>query len=225
MRETLQIILLGAPGVGKGTQAGLLTKARGIPHVSAGDILRHEMKSGTKLGKEAKKFVTHGKLVPDELIISIIRNTLKGENYQKGFVLDGFPRTIVQAKALDSLLEELDKKISIAINIDVSVDEIVKRLSGRRVCENCKENFHIEFKSPKETSKCDRCGGRLIIRDDDKPETIKNRLEVYKKMTEPLIDYYKKMGLLENVLGNKDILEIKRDIEGVIKKRYGNDST
>ncbi|MFH1287940.1 MAG: adenylate kinase [bacterium] len=221
----MQIVLLGAPGVGKGTQASFLAKEQGIPHVSAGDILRQEMRSGTRLGNEAKEFVTQGKLVPDELIVNIIKNTLKEKKYQKGFILDGFPRTIVQAKALDDLLKELDKKISVAINIDVSVDEIVKRLSGRRVCESCKENFHVEFKPPKEVSKCDRCGGMLIVRDDDKPETIKNRLEVYQKMTEPLIGYYGEKGFLENVSGNKDILEIKRSIEEVIKKRYGDDST
>lgn len=211
--------MLGAPGVGKGTQASLLAQGQGVPHISAGDILRQEMKSETNLGREAKSFVNQGKLVPDELIINIIKNTINGRNYQKGFILDGFPRTIVQAKALDSLLQELGKKIDVAININVSNDEIVKRLSGRRVCENCKENFHIEFKAPRVMNKCDRCGGRLVIRDDDKPETIKNRLEVYKNMTEPLIDYYEKKGLLENVSGNKSILEIKRDIEEVIRKK------
>lgn len=211
--------MLGAPGVGKGTQASLLAKEQGIPHISAGDILRQEMKSGTILGNKAKDFVNQGKLVPDELIIDIIKNTINGENYQKGFILDGFPRTIVQARALDSLLKELGKDIGAAINIDVSTDEIVKRLSGRRVCENCKESFHIEYKAPKEINKCDRCGGRLVIRDDDKPETIKNRLAVYKKMTEPLIGYYEKKGLLKNVSGNKSILEIQRDIEEVIRKK------
>lgn len=215
----MQVILLGAPGVGKGTQASLLAEAHGIPHISAGDILRQEMKSGTKLGNEAKDFVNHGKLVPDELIISIIRSTLSGEGFQKGFVIDGFPRTIVQAQALDSLLKELGKEIELAINIDVVTEEIVKRLSGRRVCENCKENFHIEFKVPKEMNKCDRCGGRLIIRDDDKPETIKHRLDVYKNQTEPLIGYYLKKGILKNIQGNKSILEIKSDIEEVIRKK------
>lgn len=211
--------MLGAPGVGKGTQASLLAEVQGVPHISAGDILRQEMKSGTQLGMEAKDFVNQGKLVPDELIISIIRNTLNSENYQKGFILDGFPRTIVQAAALDKLLNELNRKISIAINIDVSTDEIIKRLSGRRVCENCKESFHIEFKLPKEKDKCDRCGGKLIIRADDKPETIKNRLEVYKNMTEPLIDYYQTKGLLKNISGDKSILEIKQNIEEVIKEK------
>ena len=215
----MQVILLGAPGVGKGTQASLLANGQGIPHISAGDILRQEMKSGTDLGNEAKDFVNQGKLVPDELIINIIKNTIKGENYQKGFILDGFPRTIVQAKALDDILNELGKNINVAINIDVSADEIIKRLSGRRVCENCKENFHIEFKTPRESDKCDRCGGRLIIRDDDKPETIKNRLEVYRNMTEPLIGYYGEKGLLENVSGSKSILEIKQNIEEVLRKK------
>lgn len=215
----MRIILLGAPGVGKGTQASLLAKGQGIPHISAGDILRNEMKSGTDLGNEAKNFVNQGKLVPDELIINIIKNTISGEAYQKGFILDGFPRTIVQAEALDGLLKELDKNIDVAINIDVSTDEIIKRLSGRRICENCKESFHIEFKVPGEAGKCDRCGGRLVIRDDDKPETIKNRLEVYKNMTEPLIDYYRNKGILESVLGSKSILEIKQNIEEVIRKK------
>ncbi|MEW6088537.1 MAG: adenylate kinase [bacterium] len=215
----MQIILLGAPGVGKGTQASLLAKKQGIPHISAGDILRQEMKSGTNLGNKAKDFVSQGKLVPDELIIDIIKNTIKGGDYKKGFILDGFPRTIVQAKALDNLLDKLNRKITLALNIDVSAEEIVKRLSGRRVCENCKENFHIEYKKPKAENKCDRCGGKLVIRDDDKPETIKNRLDVYRNMTEPLIDYYVKKGLLENIPGNKSILEIEQDIEKAILKK------
>lgn len=215
----MQVILLGAPGVGKGTQASLLAKEQGIPHVSAGDMLRQEMKSGTALGNEAKNYVSQGRLVPDDLIIDIIGKTLTGDNYQNGFILDGFPRTIVQAEALDKFLEELDKKISIAINIYVAEDEIVKRLSGRRACENCKENFHVDFKSPREVNRCDRCGGKLVIREDDKPETIKNRLEVYKNMTEPLIKYYEKKSLLVNVPGNKSIPEIKREIEEVIRKK------
>lgn len=215
----LQIILLGAPGVGKGTQAGLLAKEEGIPHISAGDILREEMKSGTKFGNKAKEFVSQGKLVPDELIISIIENVLKGEECRNGFVLDGFPRTIVQAKSFDNLLEELGKKITVVLNIDVSEDEIISRLSGRRACENCKENFHLVFKPPKEANKCDRCGKRLVVRDDDRPETIKNRLEVYKEMTEPLIDYYLKKGILKNISGDKSISEIKCDIERIIKDK------
>ncbi|HDD53243.1 MAG: adenylate kinase [Aquificota bacterium] len=210
----MNIIMLGPPGAGKGTQAKMLVERLGIPQISTGDMLREAVKEGTELGKKAKEFMDAGKLVPDEVVIGIVKERLAQPDCEKGFILDGFPRTIPQAEALDKVLEELGKKIDYVINVAVPNEELITRLTGRRTCRQCGAMYHVVFNPPKEEGKCDKCGGELYQRDDDKEETIRQRLEVYEAQTAPLIDYYGKKGVLYNIDGTGSIEEI---FQGILK--------
>ena len=186
----MKIIMLGAPGAGKGTQAKMIAEKYGIPHVSTGDIFRANIKNGTELGMEAKKYMDQGLLVPDELTVRILLDRVAQDDCKNGYVLDGFPRTIPQAEVLDSELTKLGDHIDYAINVDVPDENIVKRMSGRRACLTCVATYHREHVPPKKEGICDVCGSELVLRDDDKPETVKNRLNVYHEQTQPLIDFY-----------------------------------
>lgn len=196
----MRLVLLGAPGVGKGTQAKKISSEFNIPHVSTGDILRSEISSNSELGKKAEEYVNSGKLVPDDLIIGMIKEEFKKDKFKAGFLMDGFPRTLEQAEKFSELLRELDLSLDKVINIVVDEDEIIKRLTNRVVCKDCNKIFKLGDFAEGEPLKCD-CGGELYKRKDDFEEVIKNRLEVYKKQTEPLVQYYKNLGLLENTNG------------------------
>ena len=197
----MKIIMLGAPGAGKGTQAKMIAEKYGIPHVSTGDIFRANIKNGTELGMEAKKYMDQGQLVPDELTVKILLDRVAQDDCKNGYVLDGFPRTIPQAEVLDKALTELGDAIDFAIDVNVPDENIVKRMSGRRACLSCGTTYHIEHIPPKKEGICDACGSELVLRDDDKPETVKNRLDVYHKQTQPLIDFYEAKGILKSVDG------------------------
>jgi len=197
----MNLILLGPPGAGKGTQAQLIVDRYHIPQISTGDILRAAVKEGTPLGKQAKAFMDQGQLVPDEVIIGIMNERLRGPDCDSGFILDGFPRTIAQAEALQTILPKIGKSIDHVINIDVDSEELVRRLTGRRTCQNCGAMFHILFHMPKQEGMCDRCGGTLYQRDDDKEETIRTRLKEYQRQTAPLIEYYQVKNLLRSIRG------------------------
>ena len=200
----MKIIMLGAPGAGKGTQAKMIAEKFQIPHVSTGDIFRANIKNGTELGKEAKKYMDQGQLVPDELTVKILLDRVAQADCANGYVLDGFPRTIPQAEVLDETLSKLGEKIDFAINVDVPDENIVRRMSGRRACLSCGATYHIEHIPPKKEGICDVCGQPLVLRDDDKPETVLNRLKVYHDQTQPLIDFYSKKGVLQSVDGTVD---------------------
>ena len=200
----MKIIMLGAPGAGKGTQAKMIAEKYQIPHVSTGDIFRANIKNGTELGKEAKKYMDQGQLVPDELTVKILLDRVAQADCANGYVLDGFPRTIPQAEVLDAALTKLGDKIDYAINVDVPDENIVRRMSGRRACLSCGATYHIEHIPPKKEGICDVCGQPLVLRDDDKPETVLNRLKVYHDQTQPLIDFYSKKGVLQSVDGTVD---------------------
>jgi adenylate kinase len=195
------LVLLGPPGAGKGTQASRIVEEYSIPHISTGDILRGAVKNGTVMGLEAKKYMDAGDLVPDSVVIGIVKDRLQEPDTAKGFLMDGFPRTIPQAEALDKALEELDRAISKVVVILVDEDDLVKRLSGRRVCRVCQAPFHVMFNQPKVEGVCDKCGAELYQRDDDNEATVRNRLATYGKQTEPLIDYYDKAGVVARVDG------------------------
>ncbi len=212
----MNIIMLGPPGAGKGTQAKMLVERLGIPQISTGDMLRAAVKEGTELGKKAKEYMDAGKLVPDEVVIGIVKERLAQPDCEKGFILDGFPRTIPQAEALDRVLEELGKGIDYVINIAVPNEELITRLTGRRTCRQCGAMYHVVFNPPKVEGKCDKCGGELYQRDDDKEETIRQRLEVYQAQTAPLIEYYEKKGVLYNIDGTGSIEEIFQSILKVL---------
>lgn len=197
----MKLILLGAPGAGKGTQAEVISEKYNIPTISTGNIIRAALKEGTQMGLRAKEYTERGELVPDEIVIGIIKERLAFDDCKVGFILDGFPRTIPQAEALDSMGVEVDA----ALSIEVADSEIVKRMSGRRVCPACGASFHTEFKKPQKEGVCDLCGEALIIRPDDQPETVKNRLKVYHEQTEPLKDYYKSQGKLIEVEGQDEV--------------------
>ncbi|MHC1594266.1 MAG: adenylate kinase [Methanotrichaceae archaeon] len=207
----MNIVLLGPPGSGKGTQAKMIAEKYGVVHISTGDILRENVRGGTDLGKEAKTYMDAGKLVPDELLINIIKDRLAKPDVAGGYMLDGYPRTTPQAEAMDKILPELGQKIDVVVNIDVPDDELVKRLSGRRMCQ-CGVSYHLKFNPPKKEGICDVCGGELYHRDDDKEEAILNRLEVYKTQTQPLIDYYNKAGIIASINGAGEIAEIFDEI-------------
>ena len=212
----MKIIMLGAPGAGKGTQAKMIADKYGVPHISTGDIFRANIKNGTELGMEAKKNMDQGLLVPDELTVRILLDRVAQDDCKNGYVLDGFPRTIPQAEVLDSELTKLGDHIDYAINVDVPDENIVKRMSGRRACLNCGATYHIVYNPSKKEGICDTCGQQLVLRDDDKPETVKKRLSVYHDQTQPLIDYYKNEGILAEVDGTKDMEEVFQDIVKIL---------
>lgn len=204
----LRIIMLGAPGAGKGTQAKKIADQYQIPHISTGDIFRENIKNGTELGKKAKTYMDQGLLVPDELVVDLVIDRVKSADCKNGYVLDGFPRTIPQAESLDAALANLGDTIDFAINVEVPDENIVQRMSGRRACVTCGATYHIVHIPTKTAGICDRCGSELILRDDDKPETVQKRLDVYHVQTQPLIDYYSEKGSLVEVDGTKKMEEV-----------------
>ncbi|MBR6329810.1 MAG: adenylate kinase [Lachnospiraceae bacterium] len=204
----MKIIMLGAPGAGKGTQAKMIAEKYGIPHISTGDIFRANIKNGTELGKKAKEYMDKGQLVPDELTVKILLDRVAQDDCSKGYVLDGFPRTIPQAEVLTSELEKLSEKVDYAVNVDVPDENIIGRMGGRRACVKCGATYHVKYNPPKVEDVCDACGDKLILRDDDAPETVKKRLDVYHEQTQPLIDYYEKMGVLRTVDGTVDMKDV-----------------
>ena len=212
----MKIILLGAPGAGKGTQAEAICKHLSIPQISTGNIIRAALKNGTEMGKKAQAYMDAGKLVPDEVVIGIIEERLQEDDCKNGYVLDGFPRTIPQAEALDHALAEMGEKMDYAINVEVPDENIVNRMSGRRACVDCGATYHIVYAPTKEDGVCDKCGGSLILRDDDKPETVKKRLGVYHDQTQPLIDYYTNAGILKEVDGTIEIDDVFGEIVKIL---------
>lgn len=214
----MKVIMLGAPGAGKGTQAKKLAAEYSIPHISTGDIFRANIKEGTELGKKAKAYMDAGQLVPDELVCDLVVDRIQQDDCNNGYLLDGFPRTIPQAEALDAAVEKLGEKIDYAVNIDVPDDNIINRMSGRRACVGCGATYHIVFNPPKVEDVCDVCGKSLILRDDDKPETVKTRLDVYHAQTQPLIDYYAGRGVLVTVDGTQNMDKVFADIKDILDK-------
>ena len=212
----MKIIMLGAPGAGKGTQAKMIAEKYSIPHISTGDIFRANIKEGTELGKKAKTYMDKGELVPDEPVVDIVVDRLAKDDAAKGYVLDGFPRTIPQAEALDAALAKRNEKVDFAIDVNVPDENIVKRMSGRRACVGCGATYHIVNVPPKKEGICDTCGGELILRDDDKPETVLNRLSVYHEQTQPLIDYYTKEGILKTVDGTVPMMDVFSAITAIL---------
>jgi len=206
----MYLVLIGPPGSGKGTQAKRMAEELGFVHLSTGDILREAVREGTPLGLEAKKYMEEGRLVPDEVVIGIVREKLRSPECEKGVVFDGFPRTISQAEALDRILEELGRRLDRVVEVEVSEEEVLRRLTGRRTCRNCGAMYHVFFEPPKVEGVCDKCGGPLYQREDDKEDVIKERLRVYRKDTEPLISYYEKKGVLVKVKGEGPIEEVKQ---------------
>ncbi|MBE5978856.1 MAG: adenylate kinase [Paenibacillaceae bacterium] len=212
----MKIIMLGAPGAGKGTQAKKIAEKYQIPHVSTGDIFRSNIKEGTQLGRKAKEYMDLGALVPDELTIGMLMGRIQQEDCRNGYVLDGFPRTIPQAESLQKAITEMGQKIDFAINVDVSDENIINRMSGRRACISCGATYHIVYNPSKVPGICDVCGSELVLRDDDKPETVKKRLAVYHDQTRPLIDYYKEAGVLVNVDGTQELNKVFFDITDIL---------
>lgn len=204
----MKIIMLGAPGAGKGTQAKMIAEKYHIPHISTGDIFRANIKNGTELGKQAKEYMDKGLLVPDELTVKILLDRVAKEDCKDGYVLDGFPRTIPQAEVLDKALTELNDQIDYAIDVEVPDENIIRRMSGRRACLSCGATYHVEHIPPKQEGICDACGKELVLRDDDKQETVANRLKVYHEQTQPLIEYYNKKNVLKTVDGTADMQEV-----------------
>lgn len=204
----MRLVLLGAPGAGKGTQAKILVEKYGIPQISTGDLLRAAVAAGTPLGKEAKSYMDKGELVPDSVVLGMVEERLKQDDCKEGFILDGFPRNTKQAEALDNMLSSLNMPLTAALSVEVPFDELMKRLTGRRTCKACGQMYNIYFNPPQKEGTCDKCGGELFQRDDDKEETIKKRLEVYSAQTAPLIEYYNKKGILKSVTGTGSIDEI-----------------
>ena len=212
----MKIIMLGAPGAGKGTQAKMIADKYGVPHVSTGDIFRANIKEGTELGKEAKTYMDRGLLVPDELTVKILLDRVAKKKRKKGYILDGFPRTIPQAQVLDAELEKLGEGIDFAINVDVPDNHIVERMSGRRACVECGATYHIVHIPSQKEGICDRCGKELVLRDDDKPETIQSRLDVYHDQTQPLIAFYTEKGILRTIDGTADMKDVFKTITGIL---------
>jgi adenylate kinase len=212
----LNLILFGPPGAGKGTQAERLRSDFQLPFISTGEMLRSNVKEGTELGRQAQKYMDAGELVPDELIVAMAAERLRQDDAEDGFILDGFPRTQAQAQALDRQLQELRRRVTAALLIDVPDDEVVRRLSGRRVCVKGGHNYHVEFDPPKHDNVCDQDGSRLVQREDDQPEVIRNRLRVYHDKTEPLVDYYDQKGLMRRIDGTRDPSDVHDHIRAVI---------
>lgn len=213
----MNVILFGPPGAGKGTQAKKLVDFYGIPQISTGDILRANVREGTELGLAAKAYMDKGELVPDKVLIGIIKNRLKEADCEKGFILDGYPRTVPQADALEVILEEIEKPIDVVLNLEVPDEVLVGRISGRLMCK-CGTSYHISSNPPKKDNICDICGGEVFQRDDDKAEAVQNRLDVYKKQTQPLINYYKEKGILVTLDGTKGIDVVFKDIKAILAK-------
>ena len=214
----MKIVMLGAPGAGKGTQAKMISSKYGIPHISTGDIFRANIKENTERGQKAKEYMDKGLLVPDELVVDLVVDRLAQDDAKKGYVLDGFPRTIPQAEALTAALDKIGEKLDYAIDVDVPDENIISRMSGRRACVNCGGTYHIKYNPTKKEGVCDACGGELILRDDDKPETVKQRLTVYHEQTQPLIDYYTKEGILKEVDGTVDLDEVFNSIVEILEQ-------
>ena len=212
----VNIVLMGLPGAGKGTQAEKIVDKYGIPHISTGDMFRAAIKEGTELGLKAKSFMDNGDLVPDEVTIGIVRERLSKEDCEKGFLLDGFPRTVAQAEALENILADLGKKMNYVININVDKDILMERLTGRRICKECGATYHLVFNPPTEEGVCDRCGGELYQRADDNEETVQNRLDVNIKQSQPLLAYYEDKGYLKNIDGQQDIHRVFDDIDELL---------
>lgn len=212
----MNLVLLGAPGAGKGTQAKILVEKYTIPQISTGDLLRAAVTAGTSLGKEAKSYMDKGELVPDSVVLGMVEERLKQDDCKKGYILDGFPRNTKQAEALDKMLESLDMSLTAALSVDVPLEYLMKRLTGRRTCKACGQMYNVYFNAPKKEGVCDKCGGELFQRDDDKEETIKKRLEVYNAQTAPLIDYYGKKGILKSVEGTGSIDDIFKKVCGAL---------
>lgn len=212
----MKIIMLGAPGAGKGTQAKQIAAKYEIPHISTGDIFRANIKNGTELGKKAKEYMDQGMLVPDELTCDLVMDRIAQDDCARGFVLDGFPRTIPQAEALTNALTKIGQSMDYAIDVDVPDENIVNRMSGRRACLNCGATYHVVFNSTKTEGVCDACGNETVLRDDDKPETVQKRLSVYHDQTQPLIDYYRNMNILKSVDGTKPLNEVFSDIVSIL---------
>lgn len=212
----MKIIMLGAPGAGKGTQAKKIAEKYGVPHISTGDIFRANIKEGTELGKKAKSYMDQGLLVPDELTCDLVVDRISQPDAAAGYVLDGFPRTIPQAEALTEALKKRGEKIDYAIDVEVPDSNIINRMSGRRACLSCGATYHLKYNPPKAESVCDNCGAALVLRDDDKPETVKKRLDVYHAQTQPLIDYYKAAEVLRSVDGTQDIDVVFQDIVKIL---------
>jgi len=212
----MKIIMLGAPGAGKGTQAKQIAEKYTIPHISTGDIFRANIKEGTELGKKAKTYMDQGLLVPDELVVELVADRIVKDDCANGFVLDGFPRTIPQAEALDAALEKMGQKMDYAIDVDVPDENIVRRMGGRRACLNCGATYHIVTIPTKVEGICDKCGSEVVLRADDQPETVQKRLTVYHEQTQPLIDYYKAQGILKTVDGVRPLEEVFADIVEIL---------
>lgn len=214
----MKIVMLGAPGAGKGTQAIKIADKYDIPHISTGDIFRANIKGGTELGQKAKSYIDKGELVPDEVTIGMLLDRIAQDDCKNGYVLDGFPRTIPQAESLTEALKSQGDKIDFALNIDVPDEAIIERMSGRRACPKCGATYHIVYAAPKAENICDKCGTELIIRSDDKPETVKDRLNVYHQQTEPLIAYYKAAGVLREVDGTQELPKVFEDVVAILSE-------
>lgn len=212
----MNIILMGLPGAGKGTQASEIVKKFPIPHISTGDMFRKAIKDETDLGKEAKSYMDRGELVPDEVTVGIVKERISEDDAKKGFLLDGFPRTIDQAESLSQIMSELDREIDAVINIEVPEEELMNRLTGRRICEKCGTTYHLVFNPPKVDGICDIDGGKLYQREDDNPETVSNRLSVSVKQSKPILEYYNNKGVLKNIDGSKDIDEVTNDVIDIL---------
>lgn len=213
----MKIIMLGAPGAGKGTQAKKIAAKYQIPHISTGDIFRANIKNETELGKKAKTYMDQGLLVPDELVVDLVVDRVQQSDCANGYVLDGFPRTIPQAEALDAALDKWNDKIDYAINVEVPDANIISRMGGRRACVGCGATYHVVYNAPAKEDVCDTCGEKLILRDDDRPETVQKRLDVYHDQTQPLIEYYKEAGVLREVDGTVDMEEVFSAIVEVLQ--------